>query len=55
MKYYLGKAKSLMTIRFLPKRKKKKRKNPQKTLNPFPLIHLEMVNINFSFEGLTAL
>jgi hypothetical protein len=36
---------------FHQKEKMKKPKNFQKILNPFPLIHLEVVNINFSFEG----
>jgi hypothetical protein len=36
---------------FHQKEKMKKRKNPQKVFNPLPLIHLEVVNINFNFEG----
>jgi hypothetical protein len=36
---------------FHQKEKMKKRKNPQKILNPFPLIHLDVVNIVPSFEG----
>jgi hypothetical protein len=36
---------------FHQKEKMKKRKNHQKILNPFPVIHLEVVNINFSLRG----
>jgi hypothetical protein len=36
---------------FYQKEKTKKQKNHQKILNPFPLIHLKMVNIIFSLKG----
>jgi hypothetical protein len=49
MKYYLGRAKPLMDYQISTK--KKKRKNPQKNIKSFPLIHLEVVSINSSFEG----
>jgi hypothetical protein len=39
---------------FHQKEKTKKLKNHQKILNPFPLIHLEVVNIIFSLKGWAA-
>jgi acid phosphatase class B len=57
MKYYLGKAEPLMNHQISTKKKNektKKGKNIQKILNPFPLIHLEVVNIVSSFEGRAA-
>jgi hypothetical protein len=47
MKYYLDKAEPLMNYQISTK----KEKRPKKILNPFPLIYLEVVSIDSSFEG----
>jgi hypothetical protein len=44
------------TIQISTKKKKpKNEKIPKKELNSFPLIHLEVVNINFGLERLAPL
>jgi hypothetical protein len=55
--YFLlfGQNRSINGLRFPPKRKNEKTKKHPKILNPFPLIHLEVVNINFNLEGLVPL
>jgi hypothetical protein len=48
----LGQSRTIRELlNFHQKEKMKKRQNPQKILNPFPLIHLEVVNITFNLEG----